>query len=149
MGVLLEGNRVGEPGEVLRACDEILKQSKNDLETQHVKVVALLNLDRWGDASRVFEECGDALKERARLEHAYTLYKVGELEEARKVAQKAGGRGGKHLEAQSVCVFFFLPPSESSSLGQTLRMCAVVPSRGLLGCREHIPTALGIARGCF
>ena len=69
-----------------------------------MKVVALLKLDRYEDALRVFEEGGDALKKRAALEYAYTLYKTANLDEAIEVvSQVANDRGARHLEAQAVC----------------------------------------------
>lgn len=89
--------------EVLKSCNETLKKSKNDQNAQHIKAIALLKLDRYEDALRVFEAGGDALKKSAGLEYAYVLYKSGKLEEALDAVTKSGaGRGAGHLEAQVV-----------------------------------------------
>lgn len=81
----------------------MLKKSKADILTQHVKVVALLKLDRYDDAARFFEEAGNGLKSQASLEYAYTLYKTGKLQEAAEQAAGIDGhRAAKHVQAQSV-----------------------------------------------
>ncbi|KAJ9211482.1 hypothetical protein DTO166G4_6903 [Paecilomyces variotii] len=99
---LLQRATIEDHEEVLKTCNAALKKSKNDTQAQHVKVVALLNLDRYDDALRVIEEGGDALKKRAALEYAYALYKSGKLSEAVDVAARSGaGRGAKHVEAQA------------------------------------------------
>lgn len=103
LSALLQRATIDDDEEVLQACNTVLSKSKGDLEAQHVKVVALLKLDRFEDALRVIEEGGDALKTRASLELAYTLYKVGRLDEAVEVASKtSAGRGAKHVKAQAV-----------------------------------------------
>lgn len=100
---LLARISLDDHGEVLKAANGALKKSKGDLEAQHVKAVALIKLDRFEDALRVFEEGGDRLKERARLPHAYALYKAGILEEAESIAGSVvGDRGLSHVEAQTV-----------------------------------------------
>lgn len=104
LSALLKRTTIEDHEEVLRSCNTLLKQSKNDLDVQHVKIVALLNLDRFEDAIRVLEAGGDRLKEKARLELAYALYKVGDLEEAKVVASSVtDDRGARHVEAQAVC----------------------------------------------
>lgn len=103
LSALLQRATIDDDEEVLQACNSVLAKSKGDQQAQHVKVVALLNLDRFEDALRVLEEGGDALKASASLEFAYALYKVGRLEEAVKAAAKSSvGRGAKHVEAQAV-----------------------------------------------
>lgn len=90
--------------EVLKAANAALKKSKTDIEAQHVRVVALLKLDRYDDALRALEEGGNAVKSRASIEHVYALYKTGHLEEAAKVAQsgaESGSRGLLHVLAQT------------------------------------------------
>ncbi|KAH0538146.1 hypothetical protein FGG08_005254 [Glutinoglossum americanum] len=88
---------------VLKAANAVLRKSKTNIEALHVKVVSLLKLDRYEDALRVLEEGGDRLKERATLEWAYTLYRVGQYADVESVARKAGGksRGLRHVEAQT------------------------------------------------
>ncbi|KAE8392008.1 hypothetical protein BDV23DRAFT_59259 [Aspergillus alliaceus] len=99
---LLQRTSIDDHEEVLRSSNAALAKSKSDIQAQHVKVVALLKLDRYEDALRVFEEGGDTLKQRAALEYAYTLYKTGNLDEAIDVAsQIANDRGARHLEAQA------------------------------------------------
>lgn len=106
---LLQRATIEDHEEVLKTCNAALKKSKNDTQAQHVKVVALLNLDRYDDALRVIEEGGDALKKRAALEYAYALYKSGKLSEAVDVAARSGaGRGAKHVEAQAVRIILIV-----------------------------------------
>ena len=102
ISALLKHSTIDDHEEVLKACNTTLKQSRGDLEAQHVKAVALLKLERYDDALRVFEESGDSLKSKGRLAYAYSLYKVGDLEQAEKVAETVNTRGAKHLEAQAV-----------------------------------------------
>ena len=107
LSTLLQRTTVTDHEEILRACTASLRASKNDLETQHIKFVALLKLDRYDDALRVLEESGDRLKQRTGVERAYAFYKVGELEEAKKAARGVGNeRGARHVEAQAVCTIF-------------------------------------------
>ena len=100
---LLKKTTIEDHEEVLKACNATLKQSKGDVDTQHVRVVALLKLDRFDDAIHVLEEGGDKLKQKAQLEHAYALYKLGKLDEARNLANRVTSeRGARHVEAQAV-----------------------------------------------
>jgi signal recognition particle subunit SRP72 len=100
---LLQRSTIDDHDEILRACNSSLKASKKDLEIQHLKLVALLKLDRYDDALRVLEESGDELKQRAGVERAYALYRVGELEEAKSIAKGiTGERGARAVEAQAV-----------------------------------------------
>ncbi|KLJ09933.1 signal recognition particle subunit SRP72 [Blastomyces silverae] len=102
ISALLQRSTIDDHEEVIKACNAVLKTSKNDLNALHVKTVALVKLDRFEDAIRVIEDGGDALKKKAPLEWSYALYKVGELEDAIKLAASVGtGRGGKHVEAQA------------------------------------------------
>lgn len=103
LSALLRRSTIEDHDEVLKACNSALKTSKADIEAQHVKVVALLNLDRYEDALRVVEDGGEKLKDRIPLERAYALYKQGKYDEAEKVVQLAGeGRGLRLVEAQTV-----------------------------------------------
>ncbi|KAJ6010686.1 hypothetical protein N7451_002098 [Penicillium sp. IBT 35674x] len=98
---LLQRASIDDHEEVLQSCNAALAKSNSDLNTQHIKVIALLKLDRYEDALRVLEAGGDALKKRAGLEHAYALYKCARLEEAiAAVTQSGASRGASHLEAQ-------------------------------------------------
>ncbi|KAF1991075.1 signal recognition particle protein [Aulographum hederae CBS 113979] len=101
LSTLLSKTTLTDHSTLLAAASRALKKSKADPEAQHVRIVALLKLDRFDDALRAFEEGGDALKQRARLEWAYALYKSGELERAEEVAGEVGGRGGLHVLAQT------------------------------------------------
>lgn len=98
---LLKQTDIDDHEEILRAANATLKQSKSNLDAQHVKVVALLNLDRYEDAVRAVETGGHELKQRARLEHAYALYKSGRPAEAADTARDGAERGLKHVEAQA------------------------------------------------
>lgn len=102
LGALLKHSTINDPEEILEVCDATLKRTKDDLEAQHYKVVALLKLDRFDDAIRVLEEGGERLKRTCQLEHAYTLYKLGELDKARALATMIDSRGAMHIEAQAV-----------------------------------------------
>lgn len=99
---LLGRSGIDDHEEILRAADTTLGKSGSDLEARHVKVVALLKLDRFEDALKVLDNGGDKLKEKARLEWAYALYKSGNPAKAAEVARQGTERGIKHVEAQAV-----------------------------------------------
>lgn len=100
---LLQRASIDDHEEVLQSCNAVLAKSKSDLQAQHMKVVALLKLDRYEEALKTFQAGGDALKQMASLEYAYASYKCGKLEEATEaLTQTASGRGASHLEAQVV-----------------------------------------------
>ncbi|TKA71863.1 hypothetical protein B0A49_03582 [Cryomyces minteri] len=102
LSALLRRTHLDDHEEVLKAANAALKKSKSDLEAQHVKVVALLKLDRFDDALGVLEEGGQRLKERAQLEHAYALYKAGNPAEAVEIVGTVDrSRGILHVEAQA------------------------------------------------
>lgn len=87
--------------EVLKAANAALKQNKTDREAQHVRIVALLKLDRFDDAIRAFDDAGDVLKTKAPLEWVYALYKAGRLQEAEDAAKNGKERGIQHVLAQA------------------------------------------------
>ena len=121
---LLQRTTITDHEEILRACTASLKASKNDAETQCIKFVSLLKLDRYDDALRVLEEGGDGLKQRVVVERAYALYKVGELEEARNIAKGiTNDRGARHVEAQAVCILPFGPAAEGMDYRNRLTRC--------------------------
>lgn len=101
LATLLKQADIEDHEEILKAADTALKQSKGDVETQHVRAVALLKLDRYEDGVKAIEAGGEKLEERARLEYAYGLYKSGKPSEAAELVNQASGRGEKHVEAQS------------------------------------------------
>ena len=104
LSALLKQTTIDDHEAILKECNISLKQAKGDLQIQHIKFVALLKLDRYDDALRVLEEGGNNLKQKARFEHAYALYKVGDLEQANKIAESIEDeRGARHVEAQAVC----------------------------------------------
>ena len=105
VGVDLGGAAQGIGGEKQEVTAPLLPRTQvADQHAQHIKVIALLKLDRYADCLRVFEEAGDGLKTRAALEYAYVLYKSGQPEGAIEVVSKVtGNRGALHLEAQAVC----------------------------------------------
>ena len=103
LSALLKKSTIEDHEAVLKACNARLKQSKNDLEAQHVKVIALLKLERYEDALRVLDAAGDPLKQKALFERAYTLYRTGEYEHARDLAKSIhDDRGARHIAAQAV-----------------------------------------------
>ena len=103
LNALLKRTTIEDHEEVLEACNANLKQSKGNIDVQHAKFVALLKLDRYEDALRVLETGGDRLKQKARFEWAYALYKIGDYEQATAIANGIGDqRGARHVEAQAV-----------------------------------------------
>lgn len=99
---LLQRTTLIDHEQVLRAANESLKGARDDVSAQNVKAIALLNLDRYDDALRVFEEAGSILKKEAPLAWCYTLYKCGKMDEAVEAAREVGvERGSKHVEAQA------------------------------------------------
>lgn len=111
LSTLLTRASLTDDEEVLHAANAALKKSKSDVGAQHTRAVALLKLDRFADALRVFDEADDALKQRAGVEWAYALYKSGEFARAEQAVGDAGqGRGAGHVRAQAVrlSVFWFL-----------------------------------------
>lgn len=123
--------------------EEVLKlaKSKSDLAAQHIKAVALLKLDRYEDAVRVFEEVGTALKEKAWFEYGYALYRSGKPEQAVRVASEHDqGRGMTHLLAQAVC------STSGNCHDYRLINITVIPDRELRASRRHIPKTLTAPR---
>jgi signal recognition particle subunit SRP72 len=98
---LLKKATLDDHDELLKASNAALVKNKSDIEAQRVKTIALVKLDRYQEAVTFVEERGQSLQERVLLEYAYSLYKVGRLEEAAEVAKSAGTRGAQHLEAQA------------------------------------------------
>lgn len=98
---LLKKTEIEDHDEILRSAEAALKQTKGDLEAQHVKAVALLNLDRYPEAVQAIEAGGEKLKQKAGLEYAYALYKSGKPAEAAEIAAKGSQRGYNHVEAQA------------------------------------------------
>ena len=106
LGTLLKKATIVDHNEVLSAANAELQRSKGDVNAQHTKAVALLQLDRYDEAVHFFEGAGNALKKTAQLEHAYALYKSGDLEQAQDIAQNIKeNRGALHLNAQTVRFF--------------------------------------------
>jgi signal recognition particle subunit SRP72 len=103
LATLLKRTNLDSDEELLKASNATLRKTKTDSLAQHVRVVSLLKLDRYDDAIRAFEESGDALKEKAKFEYAYALYKCGDLEKAEEVVSSGhvDERGIKHVLAQT------------------------------------------------
>lgn len=100
LSTLLQQSSLDDHEEILKAANNVLKKSKHDLTAQRVRLIALLQLDRYEDAARVVLEGGAALEDVARLECAYALYKSGSLEAAEKIALGGTQRGVEHVLAQ-------------------------------------------------
>lgn len=104
LSALLARSDIEDHEEVLKAANAALKKSKTDVDAQHARVIALLKLDRYKDAARALNDGGDALKSRAAVELAYSLYKTGDLQGAVNVAQQGvqpQNRGLLHVLAQA------------------------------------------------
>lgn len=97
---LLQKASIDDHEEILKASNAVLKLSKGDIEALHIRVVALLKLDRFEDALRALDDGGDRLADKCALEKAYALYKTGQLAEAARVASSSNERGLKHVAAQ-------------------------------------------------
>ncbi|KIW88302.1 uncharacterized protein Z519_10869 [Cladophialophora bantiana CBS 173.52] len=97
---LLQKSTLEDHEQILSECNKALKSNGSDFGTQHVKVVALLKLDRYEDAVKFIEETA-GLKNKVELEYAYALYKNGRLKEAAELAATVKGRGAQHVEAQA------------------------------------------------
>lgn len=105
LSALLQQSTIEDHEEVLKACNAHLKQSKSDTDAQHTRLIALLKLDRYEDALQALNEAGDRLKQKARLESAYALYRTGSLQQAQQEARTLpNNRGARHVEAQAVCL---------------------------------------------
>ncbi|RVD85688.1 uncharacterized protein DFL_003999 [Arthrobotrys flagrans] len=88
--------------EVLRHANNILKSS-SDPQTIRTRIVALIKLDRYDEAIRSIEQAGPSGLE---FEHAYCLYKLGDLKGALeisvdKVETERRQRALKHLHGQA------------------------------------------------
>ncbi|KAF5659378.1 signal recognition particle subunit srp72, partial [Fusarium heterosporum] len=103
LSALLRQSSIQDHDEVLKAANAALKANKNDADSQHTRIIALLKLDRFEDALRAITDASPTVHSRIYLEHAYALYKTGKLDEATSVLQSAGlenKRGLQHVAAQ-------------------------------------------------
>lgn len=101
LSTLLAQTTLDDHDEFLKAANAAIKKSKADLEAYHVKAVALVKLERYDDAVKVFEEVPQ-LQEKARFEYAYALYRSGNAGKAVGVVQGYEiGRGLSHVLAQA------------------------------------------------
>ncbi|KIW19403.1 hypothetical protein PV08_03698 [Exophiala spinifera] len=101
LAALLKNSTLDDHEQILDACNKTLQSSKSNLEAQHVKLIALLKLDRYEDAVKFADTAGDTLRKAAQFEYAYALYKTGRLEEAAAISSEIQSRGANHLEAQA------------------------------------------------
>ncbi|KEF56683.1 uncharacterized protein A1O9_06872 [Exophiala aquamarina CBS 119918] len=102
LSLLLKKSSLDDHEQLLEASNRALKASSSDSQAQHVKVVALIKLDRYEEAVQFVQGAGKSLQNEVELEYAYALYKTGQLEEAAILASKIqGNRGAQHIEAQA------------------------------------------------
>ena len=100
---LLKRSTIEDHNEVLKAANSVLKTAKQDIQAQHVKLVALVKLERYGEAVHFGTECGQSLQESANLAYAYALYKTGDWDKAAEIAlQTQDERGLNLLAAQAL-----------------------------------------------
>ncbi|KAF2277972.1 signal recognition particle protein-like protein [Westerdykella ornata] len=98
---LLAQTSLDDHEEILKAANAAIKKSKADIDAHHAKAVALLKLDRYDDAVKIFTDTPQ-LQERTPFEYAYALYKSGEASQAVEVAQRdSSSRAMKHVLAQA------------------------------------------------
>lgn len=103
LSTLLAQTSLDDHDEFLKAANAAIKKSRADLDAHHAKAVALLKLDRYEDAVKVFEDIPQ-LQEKAQFEYAYALYKSGNAGKAVEVARADDStRAMKHVLAQAVC----------------------------------------------
>ncbi|EXK44125.1 signal recognition particle subunit SRP72 [Fusarium oxysporum f. sp. lycopersici 4287] len=103
LSALLRQSSIEDHDEALKIANAALKANKNDVDSQHTRIIALLKLDRFDDALRAIADGSPALHARIALEHAYALYKTGNLDEATSVLQAFGlekKRSLQHVAAQ-------------------------------------------------
>ncbi|KAG5978835.1 hypothetical protein E4U55_005880 [Claviceps digitariae] len=102
LAALLREASIEDHNEILKAADAALKTNKADELAQHTRIVALLKLDRFDDASRAISEAGSKLESVCALEKAYALYKLGHLDEAATAVHSTvfHSRGLDHMAAQ-------------------------------------------------
>lgn len=93
---------MNDHNEILKAAIATLERNKADELAQRTRVVALLKLDRFDDASRAISDGGAKLEKSCALEKAYALYKLGKLDKATTALQSAVShdRGLNHMAAQ-------------------------------------------------
>lgn len=105
LAALLAQASIEDHNETLRAANAEIKKNKNDVDAQHVKAIALLHLDDFEGALKVFEDVKE-LQQKAQFEYAYTLYKTGDAAKAVQIAQGSGAKSDRktqHILAQAVC----------------------------------------------
>ncbi|KAG5922194.1 hypothetical protein E4U42_005550 [Claviceps africana] len=102
LAALLRAASVDDHSEILKAANATLNINETDELAQHTRVVALLKLDRFDDASRAISGGGFKLQSSCALEKAYALYKLGKLDEAVAAIDSTGldNRGLNHMAAQ-------------------------------------------------
>lgn len=107
LSALLAQATIEDHNEILRVANVEIKKNKNDIDAQHAKAIALLHLDQFEDALKVFEDVKE-LQQKAQFEYAYTLYKTGNAVKAVQIAQSSGAkttdRKTQHILAQAVCI---------------------------------------------
>ncbi|KAJ4986118.1 signal recognition particle subunit SRP72 [Stagonosporopsis vannaccii] len=103
LSALLAQTSIEDHDETLRAANAEIKKNKNNVEAQHAKAIALLHLDDFEGALKVFEDVKE-LQQKAQFEYAYTLYKTGDAAKAVQIAQSLGAtsdRKTQHILAQA------------------------------------------------
>ncbi|KAG6003072.1 hypothetical protein E4U21_002404 [Claviceps maximensis] len=102
LATLLRAASIEDHNEILRAANAALEIKETDELAQHTRVVALLKLDQFDDASRAISEGGVKLERTCALEKAYALYKLGKLDEAATALHStlSQNRGLDHIAAQ-------------------------------------------------
>ena len=138
---LLGDGREPDHEGVINICNAAPKASAKDPDVLRCKAVALLSLDRFEEATAVFHDAGRSLQDQAPLEHAYALYKSGELERARDVAQGLDTRAAKHLVAQAVRELRSIRRYHERTW---LTSLTVLPTRGLCDRAEALLGTAGL-----
>ncbi|KAL7270622.1 Signal recognition particle subunit SRP72 [Rhizina undulata] len=94
--------------QILKHANILLQSNNTHHRALSIKLVALLHLDRFEDALRVLDspEGRQQLGNTTKLERAYSLYKLGRVQEAADVAASVDDterhkKGLKHIEAQA------------------------------------------------
>lgn len=102
---LLAQASIEDHDETLRAANAEIKKNRSNTDAQYAKAIALLHLDDFEGALKVFEDVKE-LQRKAQFEYAYALYKTGDAAKAVEIAQASSAKSDRktqHILAQAVC----------------------------------------------
>ncbi|KAI9811674.1 MAG: Signal recognition particle core component [Phylliscum demangeonii] len=101
LAALVRQTTIDDHDAILIAANRVLKDSPSDINTLHIKAVALLKLDRFHEALDLINAGGSALQDRARSARAYALYQSYPWSRDGELWQEPTSRVLKHIAAQA------------------------------------------------